>query len=67
MFTTYIIEGPAGIYCLPGLTPLLVEVTCIVTGVAVWKANGKIYTLIDLTNEIHKYIVILLHQNNELD
>lgn len=54
----YIIECPTGVSCLPGLTPLLIEVTNIVTGVAVWRANSKIYILTDLTNGIHKEIVI---------
>ena len=57
----YIIECPTGVLCLPGLTPLLIELTCVVSGVAVWRANGRIYirnTLTDLTNGIHKDIVI---------
>ena len=55
----YIIESPTSVSCVPGLTPLLIELTCIVSGVSVWRANGKIYiTLTDLTNGIRKDIVI---------
>ena len=36
---------------LPDLTPLPIELTCSVTGVALWRVNGTTYTLTDLTNE----------------
>ena len=45
-----IIEGPSDVLYLPGLTPLPIELTCNVTGVALWEVNGTDYTLSRLTN-----------------
>ena len=45
-----IIEGPSNVTYLPGLTPLPIELTCNVTGVAAWRVNGTSYILADLTN-----------------
>ena len=47
---TVIIEGPSNVTYLPGLIPLPIELTCIVTGVAVWSVNGMAYSLTSLTN-----------------
>ena len=46
-----IIEGPSNVTYLPGLTPLPIELTCNVTGVAIWRVNGTAYVLTDITNE----------------
>ena len=45
-----IIEGPSNVTYLPGLTPLPIELTCNVTGVAAWSVNGTDYSLTGLTN-----------------
>ena len=45
-----IIEGPSDVTYLPGLTPLPIELTCNVTGVAAWRVNGTDYLLSSLTN-----------------
>ena len=45
-----IIEGPSNVTYLPGLTPLPIELTCNITGVAVWRVNGSYYFLNDLTS-----------------
>ena len=45
-----IIEGPSSVTYLPGLTPLPIELTCNVTGVALWRVNDTDYTLTRLTN-----------------
>ena len=45
-----IIEGPSNVTYLPGVTPLPIELTCNVTGVAAWRVNESSYTLTDLTN-----------------
>ena len=45
-----IIEGPSNVTYLPGLTPLPIELTCTVTGVAAWRVNDTSYILSDLTN-----------------
>ena len=37
-----IIEGPRDVTYLPGLTPLPIELTCNVTGVASWRVNGAL-------------------------
>ena len=47
---TTIIEGPSNVTHLPGVTPLPIELTCNVTGVALWRVNGTDYTLSSLTN-----------------
>ena len=46
-----IIAGPGNITYLPGLTPLPIELTCNVTGVALWRVNGTDFLLDRLTNE----------------
>ena len=48
--TGSVIEGPSNVTYLPGLTPLPIELTCSVTGVAAWIVNGTSYTLGSLTN-----------------
>ena len=48
--TGTVIEGPSNVTYLPGLTPLPIELTCDVTGIALWRVNGTSYTLLDLTN-----------------
>ena len=48
--TGAIIEGPHNVTYIPGLTPLPIELTCNVTGVALWTVNTTRYTLGDLTN-----------------
>ena len=48
--TGTIIEGPSNVTYFPGLTPLPIELTCNVTGVAAWRVNGSGYALTDLTN-----------------
>ena len=48
--TGVIIEGPSNVTYLPGVTPLPIELTCNVTGTAVWRVNGTSYNLTDLTN-----------------
>ena len=45
-----VIEGPSSITYLPGLTPLPIELTCNVTGVASWRINNVTYTLGQLAN-----------------
>ena len=47
---TTIIEGPSNVTHLPGLTPLPIELTCNVTGVALWRVNGTANTLSGLAN-----------------
>ena len=43
-----IIEGPSSVTYLPGLTPLPIELTCNVTGVALWSVNSTDYRLSSL-------------------
>ena len=50
MYTGIIIEGPSNVTYLPGVTPLPIELTCNVTGVAFWSVNDSSYTLGELTN-----------------
>ena len=45
-----VIEGPSNITYLPGLTPLPIELTCNITGVAAWGVNGTGFTLRSLTD-----------------
>ena len=45
-----VIEGPSDVLYLPGQTPLPIELTCNVTGVALWEVNGTGYTLWSLTD-----------------
>ena len=45
-----IIEGPSSVTYLPGLTSLPIELTCSVTGVALWIVNNTNYRLSELTN-----------------
>ena len=47
-----VIEGPSNVTYLPGLTPLPIELTCSVTGVASWRVNGSDYVLASLTNGV---------------
>ena len=47
-FTGVIIEGPSNVTYLPGVTPLPIELTCNVTGTAVWTVNDTSYNLTDL-------------------
>ena len=49
-YTGTIIEGPTNVTYLPGLTPLPIELTCNVTGVAAWRVNDTFYTLGELAN-----------------
>ena len=44
-------EGPSNATYLPVLTPLPIELTCNVTGVATWRVNDTDYTLTSLANE----------------
>jgi len=48
--TGTIIEGPTNITYIPGVTPLPIELTFSVTGVAGWRVNNLTYALGDLTN-----------------
>ena len=48
--TGIIIEGPSNVTYFPGLTPLPIELTCTVTGVATWAVNDTSYTIGELTN-----------------
>ena len=48
--TGTIIEGPSNVTYLPGLTPLPIELTCNVTGLASWRVNGADYTLASLAD-----------------
>ena len=50
LYVGTIIEGPSDVTYIPGLTPLPIELTCNVTGVAIWRVNGVFFTLSDLTN-----------------
>ena len=45
-----IIEGPSNVTYVSGMTPLPIELTCNVTGVALWRINGSDYALSSLTN-----------------
>ena len=45
-----IIEGPSNVTYLPSLTPLPIELTCNVTGAALWRVNDTDYALSSLTN-----------------
>ena len=45
-----VIEGPNNVTYLPGVTPLPIELTCSVTGVAAWSVNSTDFTLGSLTN-----------------
>ena len=47
-----VIEGPSNVTFLPGLTPLPIELTCNVTGVAAWRIDNVTYTLAQLTSGI---------------
>ena len=47
-----IIEGPSNVTYLSGMTPLPIELTCNVTGVAAWRVNGIGYLLRDLTDGV---------------
>ena len=50
--TGTITEGPSNVTYIPGVTPLPIELTCNVTGLAAWRVNGlvTVYTLAGLTN-----------------
>ena len=49
-YTGNVIEGPSDVTYLPGLTPLPIELTCIVNGVVTaWRVNGTSYTRGQLT------------------
>ena len=50
-YTGTIIKGPSNVTYLANLTPLPIELTCNVTGVAIWRVNGTSYTLNSLANE----------------
>ena len=43
-------EGPSNVTYYTNLTPLPIELTCSVIGVAAWRVNGTDYLLSDLTN-----------------
>ena len=45
-----IIEGPSNFTYLPNVTTLPIELTCNVTGVALWRVNHADYSLFGLTN-----------------
>ena len=45
-----VIKGPCNVTYLPGLTPLPIELTCNVTGVAGWRVDNGSYTLTELRN-----------------
>ena len=45
-----VIEGPSNVTFFSGMTPLPIELTCNVTGVALWFVNGTDYRLSTLTN-----------------
>ena len=46
LYAGNIIEGPSNVTYVPGLTPLPIELTCIVTGGSpLWIVNGTSYTL----------------------
>ena len=45
-----IIEGPSNVTYLPGLTSLPIELTCNVTGEAVWIVNGSNHLVDSLTS-----------------
>ena len=45
-----VIEGPSNVTFLPGVTPLPIQLTCNVTGVAAWRVNGAYFALASLTN-----------------
>ena len=49
-YTGRVIEGPSNATYIPGLTPLPIELTCNVTGVALWRVNDTSYTLGELTD-----------------
>ena len=51
LYTGTIIQAPSNVTYLPGLTPLPIELTCNVTGVAAWRVNGISYALSSLINE----------------
>ena len=46
--TGTVIEGPSDVLYRPGQTPLPIELTCNVTGVALWQVNGTNYRLDEL-------------------
>ena len=50
LYTGSIIEGPSNVTYLPGLTPLPIELTCNVTGIAAWRINNTDYALTNLIN-----------------
>ena len=49
LYTGTIIEGPSDVIYFPGVTPLPIELTCTVTGVALWSVNNTDYTLSSLS------------------
>ena len=50
LYVGTIIEGPSNVTYIPGLTPLPIELTCNVTGLALWRVNNSVtaYTLSSL-------------------
>ena len=49
-YTGTVNEGPTNITYLPGVTPLPIELTCNVTGLAAWRVNNTDYLLREFTN-----------------
>ena len=50
LYSGIIIKGPSSVTYLPGFSPLPIELTCNVTGVALWSVNDTDYRLASLTN-----------------
>ena len=57
-YTDTIIEGPSNVTYLPGVTPLPIELSCNVTGIATWSVNDTSYTISELTNGDQDIIVL---------
>ena len=50
--TGTVVEGPSIVTYIPGLTPSPIELTCNVTGVALWRVDDESYTLTEITNGV---------------
>ena len=50
VYTGIIFEGPSDVTYIPGLTPLPIELTCNVSGIALWRVNGTTFTLSSISN-----------------
>ena len=50
LYTGAVIEGPSNVIYFPGRTPLPIELTCNVTGLAAWIVNDMTFTISQLAS-----------------